>query len=393
MPALPTVSRYLLRRLAGPFLTTFTVVLLALSLERLLRVIEIITDEGAPVGQAFAVLLYLLPHYLSLALPASLFLGVLFAVRGLRSGSELTALLAAGVSLRRLAVPLVAFAGFCMIVMLLNTGFVQPHARYAYRATMHDVLEARFALRLKPGVFQEIGDNLVIRADEVSRSGLVLGGFFAEVTHDRGGRTVVTARAARLSQDRAADGIVLTLHDGTIVRDGAGDVPGFVRFGTYVWEPPIDAAGPYGPRGHGERELTLLELLAAGNLGSQAADPAYRTELHERLIHVLSLPALAWLAIPLGLLGTGRVVRNYGIVIGVAALVFYEKILGFGAAVAGKGTLSPWIGLWLPWATLVVAAAVLTLHASESNGRSFSEWLRGAFAAPRRRGWIARPAE
>jgi lipopolysaccharide export system permease protein len=380
-----TISRYVLRRTFAHFAFALLVVLLALSLERLLRIVQTITDQGAPLGEALRILGYLIPHYLGLAVPAALFLAVLLAIRQLQASSELAAILNAGVPVRRLLRPVVGLALVLAVFMLVNAGYLQPHARYAYRATMHEVTEATLAFRLQPGTFQRINDRPVVRADDVERGGRVLHRFFAEIEARSGARTIITAREARVVHRPATRTLAIRLRDGTIVREALGPSPETVRFEEYTWQPPVDAVGAYGPRGHEERELTLGELAVstAGDLPPEATRTEVLAELHARLVKVASLPVLAALAVPLALLGGGRTGRAYGLVIAVALLVLYEKVLGFAQAFAADGAVPAWLALWLPFAVLLALAWALLRHASEAGGRSLTAWLAGRRPAGR----------
>jgi lipopolysaccharide export system permease protein len=378
-----TLGRYYLRRIVPPFLVALTVVLMALSLERLLRIVEEITDNGAPVGQAFEMLGYLVPHYLELAIPAALFLATMMATRRLAATDELAAMQAAGVPLWRLLRPLLAFSGVVAVLLLLNSGFAQPHARYAYKTRMHEITEATVAMRLQPGVFQRLGERIVVRADEVSNNGRRLRNFFAVVDKADGTRSVITAGRARLRPGQSAD-LTLELHHGTIVRHGGTQKAGSVTFDTYLWEPPTDVVAPYGPRGADEQQLTIVELMSgdAVDLARNTTPTIVATERHLRLLRPASLPVLALLAVPLGLMGSGRTGRAYGLVLGMILLVLYQKVVGFAEEFAHAGSVAPWLAMWGPFTALLLLASVLTWHRAEASGRDLSTWLRRTWRPP-----------
>src|SRR3546814_14151904 len=79
------------------------------------------------------------PHYLGLALPAAFFISVLLLVARLAEDSEIDALLASGLSLGRIVLPFLAIGLLLALVSLALFGYVQPHARYGYRAALHVV--------------------------------------------------------------------------------------------------------------------------------------------------------------------------------------------------------------------------------------------------------------
>lgn len=372
------LARYYSRRILPPFLVALAVVLMALSLERMLRIVEDVTEHGAPPGRAFEMLGYLIPHYLELAIPAALFLAVLSATRRMQTSDELAAMQAAGVSIWRLLRPVLGISLVLAVVMLMNGGWVQPHARYAFKMQMHRITDTTVALRLQPGVFQRLGDRAVVRADEVSNGGRRLRGFFAVVDKKDGMRNVITATRARVRTDNGDDnGIAVELHNGTIVRDNGGDSTGSVTFQSYLWEPPTGVVAPYGDRGETEKELTLAELMRAdaATLARNSHPANVRTARHLRIVKPLSLPLLTFLAVPLALLGSGRTGNAYGFVIGVGLLVLYQKVLGFAAEFAEDEVVSPRLAIWTPFTGLALITGVLIWHSAEAAGRNLWSWL------------------
>jgi len=93
------------------------------------------------------------------------------------------------------------------------------------------------------------------------------------------------------------------------------------------------------------------------------------------------------LAIPLGLIGSGRTSRARGPVVGVVLIVLYEKVSGFGQNLAGAGAISPAQGIWLPYACLALLTWALFNHFSGDRKRTFLNSparLVRRLAAPRR---------
>jgi lipopolysaccharide export LptBFGC system permease protein LptF len=74
------------------------------------------------------------------------------------------------------------------------------------------------------------------------------------------------------------------------------------------------------------------------------------------------MPLLSLLAAPLALAGPVRS-RRGGIVIGLLILIVYYEALNFGDALAKRDLLAPAIGLWLPFALLLVGTCHLLRRA------------------------------
>ena len=82
-----------------------TIGLLVLLAERMVRLLDTTLGKKNSFGVVFEMLAYLVPHYLGLAFPAALFLGLLFGFNKMSKDSEIDAFLASGVGLHRLAQP------------------------------------------------------------------------------------------------------------------------------------------------------------------------------------------------------------------------------------------------------------------------------------------------
>src|SRR3569623_79188 len=133
---------YLLRMLARPAAAVLSVTLVAFRREQTLRLIRELSANGAHLGFLFGLITNLVPYHLGLALPAAFFVAMFIVIARLDEDSEIDAILAGGVSFERIAAPLVAVGVGLSIVSVLLTGFIQPYARFGYRAVRNAAMEA-----------------------------------------------------------------------------------------------------------------------------------------------------------------------------------------------------------------------------------------------------------
>lgn len=352
----PILSRYVIWRIFVPFCGILCVILLALSMERTLRLIEEITIYNAPLSGALRLLFYLLPHYLGLAIPAALFLAVLLGVRRLHEHSELVAIHATGQSLRAVWMPVLGLSLILSLCLFALVSFAQPHARYAYRAYFQDLKTVPSDIKPRPGIFQKFGTHAVIRTDRFNPDNGAIQGFFASAENDRGEKTIIGAETGLLEKLPDGKGFIIHLSNGELITKKPGVKTSVVKFEKYPWSPQGNRE-QYGARGQDEREMTLPEL--ASSKAASAGPAARRAEFHARLAQVLSLPALALLAVPLALIGRRRTQKAQGMIIGVVFLISYEKILGFGESLTQAQNISPWLALWMPVLIVTLGACHL----------------------------------
>ena len=262
-----TVSSYILRQISKPLAVAIIIALMVLLVERMLRLLDLVFDSRGSIFALLRMLAYLVPHYMALALPVAFFLGMLLAFSNLQQRSELDAFGAAGIGLQRLIRPALMLAIFLGGLSAFSFGVVQPHARYTYRAMVHDVSETSVNAYLQERVFMEAG-QATFMAEEINRGGRSFSRIFIYQEGEDGRSSVTTARRGTLSG--SLDGVEnnLLLEEGVRLRsdipgsgatdeNGKTDTLNFDQF-----QMPIDLGKQklFRLRGIDERELTLKEL-------------------------------------------------------------------------------------------------------------------------------------
>jgi lipopolysaccharide export system permease protein len=367
------VGRYLLRLLARPLLATLLLVLPALLMERLLRLFELLAGSGGPLSSIARLLVYLVPHYLGLALPAALFAGVYLVVARLSEDHEMDALQSAGFSLGRLSRPFLLVGLLFAAAGVGLYGYVQPLGRYSFRAGLHALTSAGWNGAVVPGEFTRIGDHAVVYADRRDPAdGSLRGVFVRQLRPEDGAEVLTTAMAGRVSLDQARGEVFLELEQGqqiTLRPDGRISTLGFT--GSDLSRPVSVRLPGFRPRGSDERELTLDELWDGARRGA-GDDPAPRgrgarmeAELHGRLVRAASLAALPLLAVPMGL-AAKRSRRSHGIVLAAAILVLYQQALQLLESLGDAGRLDARPALWAAFALFAAFCAAVFRHSSRN---------------------------
>lgn len=361
------VDQYLLRRIIATSLVMTGVGLAVLLLERLLRLFSLVANPNKAFSFVGQMLVLLTPHYLSVALPAAFFFGVLLTFLRLRQDNELVVLSSVGQGLHRLIAPAMALAVVMTAVAILILGHLSPHARYAYRVLKNSVAEASLNAAVREGTFiQADGLTFFAEGSVASGDGLNLTKVFVFEESNDGASIVTTGTQGLLGQTGEDTGTILKLQDGVRAELPAGD--GAARrltFSDLSWPVATGEVAPFRPRGRDQRELTLPELWSA----QPSADSLPRAEeiaaeLNSRLVIIATVPFLPLLAASLALVGGARSERRAALFAGLAILIVYYETLSFGEALVKNGMLSSGIALWVPFLCLVGVTACLYVRAS-----------------------------
>ena len=368
---LPMVDRYLLKLMGPPMAGALAVVLIALLLERILRLFNLLAASSAKFELIIDMVGNLVPHYLGLALPAAFFISVFLVIARLGDNNEIDALLASGMSISRLAVPFIGVGAFLTLFSVLLFGFIQPYGRYGFNADLNAALNSGWDARVQPRTFVDPGRGFTITADKVDPTGRRLEGVFVRRVTDRQEEEVTTAARGALNPSPDGKRLTLVLENAQQFRERAGREPvvgGFDQLTTAV-NFDIDAP-PFRARGGAERELTLVELRREMR-SAPTAEGRRRaaSEFYARMARSISLPLLPLLATPLGMAAKrGR--RGPGIVIAAVVLLLYQHGIQFGQGIADAGRASPFVAVWTPFVIFSSLCAWLFLQSRRRPGET-----------------------
>ncbi len=351
-----TFDRYLLIETLRPFGMVLLIVAVITLIERVLLILDLALGTEGPLRLMVQMLTYMVPHLIALGLPLGFFLGVLLAIRRLSRDSELDALQASGVGLQQLIRPIMLVALMVAGITAVTLGYLQPYARYAYRAMLHSVTNAVIQTVLAQGAFTNVNGTTFL-AEQRSPDGRQFLNVFLYRGQDNGKWTAVTAKRGELIPGTVGRPPALLLQDGVTLSgkkrsSGAEQseepLSGTLKFSQLKTDLGDGADPIFRARGEDEREFTLLELWQRRAEPPQGVREAeMMAAFHSRIVKVISTFALPFLAIALAH-GQRRSAGLIGVATGLISLFAYHEVLDFGKNLVQDGSVGVFVGLWLP---------------------------------------------
>ena len=320
-------------------------------------------------GTIIAYLLLGLVRNLSLLIPISLLISVIFVLATMNRNQEIAAARAAGIGMGRLTAPLWAVGGLLAGLLALLNAVLVPDALETMNALQE---EAQFAaLKSKGGTVIPKGQASSVSFENakarrlwlISNLGLSTGQAFEVIVHsfDEKNREIrcVTARFAEFSKQ--SDGRWRwTFRDGRDMRfdPATGSLMAQPRFKEltlpdYDDDPEVMFYSTKEPAKLSLREVSRFVDQAGFNPGGPNA--AYAMRYHA----ILSAPAICFVviavAIPFAVVG-GRVSPMVGVAKTFGLFLGFYFLTSFCAAFGESGALPPMIAAWIP-TTLVACWA------------------------------------
>jgi lipopolysaccharide export system permease protein len=354
------IDLYLVRGLIVPFLLVAAGATVAMMLERALRLIQEMAASGAHVSFFFPMLGQLLPYYLNLALPAAFMAALVLLIARLDERLELETLLASGVSLGRIAAPLVAAGLAVAAVSLVVGGFLEPVGRYNYRALRVAAVNAGRIRDLQPKAFYQPAEGVALTVDARTEDGAK--GLFLRQRSGSGRELVLTAAAGRITMAPGAREIEIAFGPGLYYlhrAEARGGRPLAVRHEGMAFRESLLVDDAQWTRGWNQAELTIAELIAARASGTSAIPPRkLDSELYSDLAQALTVPLIPLLVLPLSVAAKrGR--RGLGVALAGLVLMAFHHGLNFARNLGKDGSADPRLSVGLACLAFVLVALAL----------------------------------
>ena len=358
------IDTYLIRAAVGPFLLILFAVVVAMMLERALRLIHEMAATGSDLAYFGPLLLQLAPYYLDLAIPFAFMAAVALLVARMDERLELEAMFASGLSLARIAAPLMAVGLVVAAIALFAGGWLEPQGRYGFRMLHIEALNAARLGQMNPRVLYRPTEEIVLTFDRHEDDGRI-GGMFLWQLMDDGEELVLSGGAEQLGYFPQQRLFAVDFNAGRYVAQRPSELPDQVEFAHLAFREPLRLREQRWQRGWDQKELTLPELITqARDRASRLPQPAVRAELYARLVR-----AGIGLLVPLLVLPLAMSVKRQGRVLGILLCAVLLSVahhgLNFAKKLAVLETLPPAVAIFgfaALFAGLVIALFVSARH-------------------------------
>lgn len=341
------LDRYIIREVGSIFLFGIALFTLILTVNHIFFLARFAAAQHIDVIVVARLLLLRVPYFLAFSLPMALLLGVLLTFGRLSDRNEVVAMRTSGISLIRVAVPVLVGGLVVSALGIALNEWVVPLAEDRYRT---EFLQAgRVAPQRGYLLFREReGARVsVFYARHVAENGESMEGLTAN--QFEGDRLVRVIEAARARYSGGG----WHLEDGTMYLLGGPQMVQvrFARIDAGIRRTPRDLLAER----KDPSEMTIKELRAYMGVLQRTGESIvqYLVWLHSRLALPSSSVIFALLAVPLGL-RPHRSGPSIGLGLTIVILLVYYLLMNTTLALGQSGRLSPLLAAWTP--NLVIGA-------------------------------------
>lgn len=280
-PAMNGITRYILRQLSVGMLFVSIALTLVLWLTQSLRFIEMIVNKGLSILGFLTLTMLLMPTFLVVIIPISLFAVVLFTYNKLNADRELVVLRAAGLSHWALGRPALILALAATVLGYMLTSWIIPNTVRSFREIQWTVRNDLTNVLLQEGTFNKFGEGLTIYVRARTSSGELTGLLVHDRRNPAKAVTLMAERGALVYTD-AGPRVLMANGNRQEVTPGTGKFS-LLYFDSYTVD-FATASGTKADRFRDARERDMGELMDINEQDVGGSEyRRFKVELHQRV--------------------------------------------------------------------------------------------------------------
>lgn len=359
------LRRYILKEVAGPFFFAFVVFTFVMLLGNIIKLADLVINKGVDFLSVTKLFLYMLPWLFTFTIPMAVLTGTLLSFGRLAADNEITAIKASGISLYKLAFPLVIVGLIISLISVELNDWILPRLRFASRKLIAQIGVKNPTAYLEAGTFIKAFKNYIIFVYGIDKNRLTNIRIY-QPQEGRPTRTIIAARGEFTSIPEK-EVIRLKLMNGTSDEPNPKDPNNFYKLNFKTYYMTLDLRE--GRQLNIEKKKSDMSILELKNeINKLSAEGVNTTplliEIHKKISYSFSSFIFILIGIPLALMAR-RGERAIGFGLSLCVIVLYYILLLGGEALSIKGALDPAIGIWLPNIILGTLGIILLLAGAE----------------------------
>lgn len=380
------ISRYVLREHIAPFCYSLALIVFLFVLNFAFQMLGKILGKGLPTRLIAEFFVYNIAWILAMAVPMAALIATLMAFGRLAGDQEITALKAGGVSLWRLALPLLAAGAVLTAALVAYNNWVLPDFNYKSNLLRRTIFRKAPTMQMEDGLFLFDVPGLVVHSKAVDHVTRRMRGVTIYDEGERGVHTTILADSADLRLDEEAGEFLLSLHHGQIHRRDWREPGRYSVMDYRESEIRVDARSLLLQRQEtkyrNDREQTVPQMLERIQRWREL-DPernarkirTYLVEVHKKFALPAAILTFVLVGLPLGVRSGRGGIGVSGSLSVLFFLVYWIFLIG-GEDLADRGFVHPAAAMWAPNALMLLAGLWLMRGAvREGTPVALPAWL------------------
>jgi LPS export ABC transporter permease LptF/LPS export ABC transporter permease LptG len=344
------LDKYIGREVATHSLLGLAVFTSVLYVPALVALMDLIVHHSSGIFVILLLVLCSLAPFLIFTLPMSVLVGVLIGLGRMSADSEIVALHACGISLRRLLRPVGFVALVIAAITSLMTFWLSPAALREGNRLETTLIATEAPYAIQPRVFNERFPRFVLYVQEVVSGAARWNGVFLGGSTSSGASSIYLAQDAQILQGPGPNRLQLHMGPGSSHDYDPKHPETYIVTDFSASDLSIDLTSAISSRAAAPKPTEETTAALLSDHGPNWVDS--RVELQKRFAFPFAALVFALLGVPIGV-RPRRGGRAAGLIFTITLIGCYYLIYVYGLHMALQGRISPFLGVW---AANIVAA-------------------------------------
>jgi len=348
-----TLDKYLTIEVLGPFFIGIIGFVMVMAVDLLFTMADLMINKGVPALEVLKLLVYKLPSIMELTFPVSMLFAVAMALGRLSKDTELVALRTSGVSLFRIARPILVIGIVVSIISYINSEKIVPHSNHVATNIIRQIIYKKPLPDVEENVFFADAFNRHYYAKKVDSKNKVMENVMVYELGNEEYPRVISAKRATF------EGRIWDMKEGVIHKY---DENGFLNYEAGFSEMKLNVSEDVlnFSQQKGDKEMNTVELrqkiMALGGSGTNTK--TLETELYMKYAIPLTCFVFALIGIPFSM-PSPRSGRTWGMVITIVFMFTFYVFASVFRSLGRGGVLSPMLAAFTPQITFALVGGLL----------------------------------
>jgi LPS export ABC transporter permease LptF/LPS export ABC transporter permease LptG len=377
------LDKYIGREVAAHSLLGLIVFTAVLYVPQLMKVMDLIVRHSGGIFTIGLLVFCTLAPVFVFTVPMSVLVGVLIGLGRMSADSEIVALHACGISLRRLLQPVGFVAMAAAALTAVMTFWLSPMALREITHLETQLIASEAPYAIQPRVFDERFPHFVLYVQDVVSGAARWNGVFLAGSNSAGSTSIYLAQDAQILEGPGINQIQLHLGPGSTHDFDPRHPENYVVTDFSASDLSIDLSSA------ASAARTAGPMAAQESTGALRHDngPDWleaRVEFQRRIAFPFAALVFALLGVPIGV-RPRRGGRAAGLILTITLIGCYYLIYVYGYEMAKQGKVSPFVGVWAAnFATAIVGIFFLRRIESVRKPSPLADWLEAQWFRLRR---------
>ncbi len=354
------LDRYIISEVLSFVALTASALTIMLIVRTLFELTDMLINEQVALPYIIKLLVYRLPAFLVLTFPMSLLASSELAIGRLSTDSEITAMRAGGINLRRIIIPFLIAALVVSILSFVINDYIVPEANYLSQNIIREIVQKKGPSYIRRNVFFRDAENRYFYVNQFDEKNMIIQDIIVYEFNREGSLRTITAKEGTWVAD------TWKLENGTIYNNHEGEEGAYeMSFATLDIILKEDLQ-KFFKNQRTPQEMSSKELRQHIDILQQAGADTKSLEVDLYMKYSVPFSGLIFvlLGVPLGL-RVKRGSKSTGIIISIVLVFIYYISVSTIRSFGRGGIMVPVLAAWLPNIIFAILGTILIFGAEK----------------------------